>query len=496
MKNPLTISTGIALILFLISSLIESIKSTTRTLSRLTPDDIRVNSAVETSTGTSSDGLSAISPLTEQQAKASVFSLPLEHWRRKADDEIFIHDAPLLRVYVYDSIPREFSDDIVSCMKDLAKVDDLNSFSALTTKMADVAFLQLFDTYPGRTNNPDEADIFFVPYPHAAHCYCAEGWQIGCGHVSDTEIDRVFDSLHFYNATTAARHLFVLSGHQFFTHPRLLSQPLKLLGGNLNEEELDRKERGTIVIPYLNDKMLFQEVFHRPDDWWIRPRQHAFSFVFGDSNSRNTGNDPRRVRVIFRDNWIRRNRTELGGLPVHVLSFNTTAIPKDALWTGLTKYHESIFCPVLAGDSAQQARFFDAMMAGCIPVVLEFSKTVMTKKHPNSWAVSLPSWYRKKGEVTGAVYPFHDSLVDFGIDYNLCVLTVSARGNDDVMKLPGIMDRMILNEMDRIRTIQQNLKHCARRTAFAMGSNAHKYEDAFALVVRMLSHHLNGLHVR
>jgi hypothetical protein len=50
-----------------------------------------------------------------------------------------------------------------------------------------------------------------------------------------------------------------------------------------------------------------------------------------------------------------------------------------------------------------------------------------------------------------------------------------------------------LHEPDRLRKMQSNLADCARRTLFAMGENAHRYNDAFAQVIRMLDYYLKGL---
>jgi Exostosin family len=362
--------------------------------------------------------------------------------------------------------------------------------------MADIALIQLFETYPGRVYDAMAADILLVPYPHASHCYCARsGWERGCAQVNATAVhENVMARLTYYNARTASRHLFLLSGVQQFTHARLLEQPFKLIGGNLSPEQVLQKDRGTIVIPYLNDKARFQDIFTAPTSWWTRPRRYAFSFVFGQSSHQQRG-DPRQVRKLFHLDWMQRNRTELGGLPVYIQAFDHVAsAPKDTVWKAFDRYHDSIFCPILAGDSCQQARFFDVMYAGCIPVVLDYSATDVSERSPeHAWVANLTSWYRPGGETTAAVYPFHGSLVDFGIDYQSCVLTVPAVHQRDVQRLVPAMEDAILHQPDRIRQWQTNLQSCAVRTAFGMGRNAHTHDDAFAQIIRMIRYHLEAV---
>jgi Exostosin family len=425
----------------------------------------------------------------------SMFSVPKSLWKLEGA-KIAAVTGKNLRVYVYETIPVQYTDEIISCIMRQAGVNasTSSSFSSLSTKMADVAIIQLFRTYPGRVYKVEDADLFVVPYPHAAHCYCADGWEKACGQVDDTTINTIFESLPYYNASTAARHLFILSGIQYFMNDRLIQQPLKLVGGNLSPEEVATKATGTIVIPYLNDKAVFQQIFTAPASWWTRPRHIAFSFVYGAANKRNAGYDPRKIRKHFVKNWAHRNRTELGGLPVYIHSFDPiNATPGNSMWTAFDRYHDSLFCPILAGDSCQQSRFFDALFSGCIPVVLRFRKTNNPKEYKDTWAENLSSWYRSGGESTVAVYPFHKNLVDFGIDYEKCVLTVPAEVQRDVRKLVNAMEKAILYEPMRIQQFQVNLRDCAIRTAFGLGQNAHKYQDAFAQIIYMIQHHLKSV---
>ncbi|KAK1741967.1 hypothetical protein QTG54_007540 [Skeletonema marinoi] len=189
---------------------------------------------------------------------------------------------------------------------------------------ADLGLLDLFRTFPGRTKNPDEADIFVVPYPHASHCL---------------QLNTVWHA-----------------------HPLLRNVPLSLTHGpRLNEGGHH------IVIPYLSDDPSFQPsaVKQRGEQ-----RKLALSYFFGSVN-RNMGKNYRWYRQLFLEEY-------LGHLPYVVESLGNHHLhSKNGLGYFNSIYKHSVFCPVLPGDSPPQKRFFDVIIMGCIPVVLAF-ETDMT----------------------------------------------------------------------------------------------------------------------
>jgi hypothetical protein len=88
----------------------------------------------------------------------------------------------------------------------------------------------------------------------------------------------------------------------------------------------------------------------------------------------------RRFRILFRLDMEAYNHTTLGGLP-HRL------VPISGNWTDEMRllsnnaYTSSIFCMVLPGDNSWQARFFEAILNGCLTVVL-------TWKSPTALGIS------------------------------------------------------------------------------------------------------------
>lgn len=418
---------------------------------------------------------------------ASMLSIPLSEWNRVSDTPT----SHLLKVYVYETLPAKYTTDVELFLTGRAVHGD-DSFN-----MADLALIQLFKTYPGRTFDPNEADIFVVPYSHAGHCLQMvqeRGWYQRCKQVRNEEIDEILASLKYYNATTKPRHLFLLGALSFFTNKRLDKMPLKATKSEKKPSQLIKNDLGTIVVPYLKHGVSCQKVFERVTDakWWTRPREFSFTYVFGRSNKRTRG-DPRRVRRLFEKNVMERSISRVGGLPYFMQAIERA---KDGskkiefLTNAHHAYENSVFCPVLAGDSAQQARFFDAIMMGCLPVVLNYAETDME-------ATNDTSWYRPGGSTTMAVYPFHSDLYrgkqDFGINYKSFVLQVDAVDeNDGPTHIIDAMQDLLANP-SQLREMQLNMMNHASKVAFGLGPNAHLYNDSFAETLRMIRYYLDEL---
>lgn len=62
----------------------------------------------------------------------------------------------------------------------------------------------------------------------------------------------------------------------------------------------------------------------------------------------------------------------IGGMPYTMIELapRTTSIDTEST---LALYRDSILCPVLPGDTSWQRRFFDVILSGCIPLVIEWT---------------------------------------------------------------------------------------------------------------------------
>ena len=342
---------------------------------------------------------------------------------------------------------------------------------------ADLGLLDLFRTFPGRTKNPDEADIFVVPYPHASHCLqlnTVKGWARECGHISRSSINEIISGLMHYKGNEK-KHLFINSMEVWHAHPLLRNVPLSLTHGpRLNEGGHH------IVIPYLSDDPSFQPsaVKRRGEQWWLRPRKLALSYFFGSVN-RNMGKNYRWYRQLFleevRTNWT--FSPYLGHLPYVVESLGNHHLhSKNGLGYFNSIYKHSVFCPVLPGDSPPQKRFFDVIIMGCIPVVLAF-ETDMTSQ-------SKTSWHSPGGFPVEFSYPFAKHSNSIGteseIDYDSFVVQVR-----EVGEMRETLEKLFRNHTE-IQRLQLNLMKNAQYFLYGMGDDRHLHEDAFAKILQSL----------
>lgn len=254
-----------------------------------------------------------------------------------------ISTDPLLRIYVYDNIPSYLTVDVLepcvlnSKVRNVAKKRD--------NFMADVHLIRLFETYPGRTYNPNEADVLVVPYPHKTHCICNlnttyNGTGNHCPQVPQHDINLLLSRLSYYNQTTKSRHLFIASGDYGWNNHQLESLPLVLTLGPKPE-----RKKGSLVIPYLNSRPEYQPSVLLKSDWNFDHRKYAFAYIYGDAK-------PRKSRPEFRQAVDETYGTELGGLPF--------VMEKIKQWTRkrqddiFSTYRQSILCPCLPGDNARK----------------------------------------------------------------------------------------------------------------------------------------------
>lgn len=249
-----------------------------------------------------------------------------------------------LRVFVYEGLPPALTTLVEQCelgkrVKGAGQKKD--------NFMADIPIINLFRTYPFRTWNPSEADVFVVPYPHKSHCMCnlrLPGPRTGlhCPQVPHEDIDLLISSLSYFNLTTMKRHLFVISGDYGWSNKRLEMMPLVLTLGPRPEER-----EGTIVIPYLNDIDEFQPsiVRQRSEEWWTKPRKYSFAYFYG-------GAETRPIRGLFREEVERNYGDSIGGLPYVMKTIKKwTPAEKDEVYE---TYRQSLFCPCLPGDNARE----------------------------------------------------------------------------------------------------------------------------------------------
>ena len=101
--------------------------------------------------------------------RRSVFNIPLSEYQNKTSP---VQD--LLKVYVYE-LPSDIGEDIEQCTIDGYLYAPDGDARTKEDYRAEIPLINLFRSFPGRTFDPDKADIYVVPYAHAGHCLCVEG---------------------------------------------------------------------------------------------------------------------------------------------------------------------------------------------------------------------------------------------------------------------------------------------------------------------------------
>lgn len=421
----------------------------------------------------------------------SVFSFPAPQYQ---------HDTPspvkdLLKIFVYDNLNKALGKDVENFL--------YNAFTNTSAGFAnsdwksELALIELFRSFPGRTWNASEADIFIVPYAHAGHCLMTPGWQNGCGHVLPRMIKLLFSSL-VHIKLYRDRHLFIRVQGRFLAHKKIDRQSLAITTGP-RRADLSTE----LVVFQFNDAPRFQpsSILSRDEIWWTRHRKYAFSFFFGANNPNiKLMIGGRRFRTYFRQDMEQHygssTNTTIAGMPYQLHVFSTTAATADhgvnseKLANAFDSYENSIFCPILAGDTSWQRRFFDAILCGCLPLVISWD----TPKHLGGKSWFLPTSGNSHA-ITFSVqqtYPFAKGLFngekEVEIDYESFV--VECPGNpaneSDVSSIRQTIEDLLLHRPNEIRERQLAMQKIALSFTFGMGEDAHRYEDGFARMVRAL----------
>lgn len=380
-----------------------------------------------------------------------------------------LQQEPLLKAYVYDSIPSHLTVEVLepcvlsSTLPNVPKKRD--------NFMADVTLIRLFETYPGRTKDPSQADVFVVPYPHKTHCICNLNMtgkvknDNHCPQVPQSDIDTLLSSLEYLNSTTLKRHLFIASGDYGWNNAKFERVPLLLTLGPKPEYKL-----GSIVIPYHNSRPEFQPSVLQTQN--LTKRTIALAYFYGTATPRKTRPEFQQVvNTEYTD-------SSFGGMPF--------VVQRIKQWTDKRKeyvyqtYRQSIFCPCLPGDNAPQKRFFDVIMSGCLPVVLSFESRVEGKR--------TSSWFKPKRASVESSYPFIKGVFDESveIDYESFVVQVP----DSVDNIKPTLEALLANPEELLRR-QTNMMKYAVRLSYGTGKDAHKYDDAFFEIQKAIRYYLD-----
>lgn len=228
----------------------------------------------------------------KEEQKDNMFAYrPIPQW-----GNITTSPVSNISIYVYDTLRSDVGIELEEKMRAIYSLRN-NTYANV---WADIALIDLFRSFPSRTNNASKADLFVVPYAAASHCHSKPTgvWAAQCKHIQHSQIKTgVFDNLEYINEKKK-RHLFLAVDVLGNSNVHIRGQPLTITIGPRGKITGDKIT--DIIVPYLNSLQTYQpsQILSRGIDWWTRPRTYAMTYFFGISNSKMR-NSPRYWRQNF-----------------------------------------------------------------------------------------------------------------------------------------------------------------------------------------------------
>eukprot|EP00754_Rhynchopus_humris_P045637 Rhum_TRINITY_DN511_c0_g1::Rhum_TRINITY_DN511_c0_g1_i1::g.1640::m.1640 len=372
--------------------------------------------------------------------------------------------------------------------------------------LALLAKLSLLST----VDNPEEADFFIVPALNYLIFNSGWGWLTG---LNESKQLRLFDYLRHYNRRTAARHVFIAADEPS-SHLAIRSQPLVIhMGPRIPQPYVpaDVGEAGClpgrphhIVVP---DPQMTQ--LTQPGSYSHNREREVFVFYFGSMPDhipvrRRALEEVAQYQAFDTVEQEEQFVSKRGGVPLSAaerrkrqynVSLNIIHPVKDkrkwvhrhiALQKGKGMlqpremhrlFNSSKFCLVLSGDIPHQTRFFEAILHGCLPVVVSYSggrSWWRDAEHPERTSHFSRTASNYPGDVLDS-YPFTEY-----IPYRDFVVVVP----ETTFVAEGLMPTLTQMPPEEYkRRVREMLRHRSKLT-YDFTSTA---EDAFSLVLRSLS---------
>jgi len=284
------------------------------------------------------------------------------------------------------------------------------------------------------------------------------------------------------------RHAFSLGWGTHKSNVELVRQPLTLTVGWKTRKE--KVPQTAILIPPINVLPSFQPsvILGRNESFWTRSRQYSMAAFLGGQNPRMP-RGPRRYRKYFLDYAKKHWNGTMGGKPYRLVALTGGKNSSEIRDSGgaFTVYQDSVVCPVLPGDSAWQRRFFDVLMNGCLPLVIEWKM-----EHGLSWHT--PENDREPKDV----YPFHPdgyyskSITDIDND-SFVVRVPGDRKHERNFSLVKTVVEELLANPEELKRKQLSLMKNAHKLSFGLGLDAHKYDDMFQRTLQAMGQYSKSL---
>jgi hypothetical protein len=355
----------------------------------------------------------------------NLLSLPLDEY---APGKSAPKNASSLKIYVYNRMA--------------------NHSGKMQASATETVLMNLFETFPGRTYDPDEADLFVV---HSSYVETMAAEGSSCSNATTVEIihaSHPASLLEFYN-DKPARHVFLLP--EFFSDSTKINWFEKSL--TLSEISTMPSNQGfSIRVPRFNPHPALQPsaIARRSREWWTKPRKYAFT-------ARDVSVDKFDLSLTSHA-FIKHVQgiKSVGNRPFALLE------PREVGNTELLSFlQDSTFCPFFFEDDSSVHHLFDAILSGCIPVIPQYeNESVLSKFLP----------FSSRTNYSEFVLQFDASNVSSGSVVQAMKDTVKDKSD--------------------LKRRQEKLRAFAMMFSYGLGLDAHVYDDAFQQILRTLDGYL------
>ncbi|XP_064615461.1 uncharacterized protein LOC135479520 isoform X2 [Liolophura sinensis] len=309
------------------------------------------------------------------------------------------------KIFIYD-LPRKFNYDVLECVKkddcfdldycgmgqELFRVGNVSVRNTNQFALEVILHHQLLFS-PYRVLDPSEADIFYIPAYTGLSCFCRR--QTG---TTNTRV-LITELFHWLNLQKPYRNgklhmsaLAKIEREQASDRCPLLTFPqARNIVYATIEEEADRSHKhylnltghSVVVVPYPSYGHIVSgsSQLDLSEPLLSIPPQDRKVFILLAAGSRKS--NPFRVKLMSQfdpksrtkssyDNFFSRSANE----DTDMVFLYTQECQDDHQWTTIPWMQHSVFCLQPPGDSPTRKSFYDAIMAGCIPVLFKDHKQV------------------------------------------------------------------------------------------------------------------------
>ncbi|CAH1793057.1 unnamed protein product, partial [Owenia fusiformis] len=367
-------------------------------------------------------------------------------------DNAYQLDITNLRVYVYELDPG-FNLDAIDCLNKRPKnythgagchYDENRGYGRADGEFGrgvkifkqcqhgiEVIFHNKLLKSPYMTENPDDADLFFVPYYASLICFCQENVKH-----SDTAIWEVLKASkpyiqkkpHFFAIGVPQRDLF--SNPKWTPHCHFLRNRTQLDFVKYAHIESNPLLKDGIDIPresYIH--------FISPDVAFPRIKKDILVFMAG----KPLGKSLRKILIRQITDKTGNNSWKIGTYfdltPGKKSCWDSASLKLSKIKCLLKSAQRSIFCLQPPGDTPTRKSFYDMMLTGCIPVIFTY--------HPTYF------------------YPFQN-LIKYNYPFNYDNFTVYIKEERITKQGENIIDILSKIPRDKIMSMQEHLKMIAK----------------------------------